>query len=85
MRRTHNDAPGLAAGADPNAWDKEGVTPLHLAARFGHAEAINALLDGGSDPGARDKHDRIPFDLISDGSRLVGTPAYRRLHEARWD
>ena len=75
----------LAGGADPNAQNKEGATPLHKAARYGHAAAINVLLAGGADPKARDKDGRIPFDLISADSPLVGTPAYWRLHEARWD
>ncbi len=43
----------LAAGADPNARDKDGITPLHSAAESGHAEAINALLAASADPNAR--------------------------------
>lgn len=35
----------LAAGADIRAWDKEGDTALYLAARFGKAKAVHALLD----------------------------------------
>ncbi len=71
----------LAAGADPGAREDEyGHTPLHEAARYGHAAAIAALLDGGADAGAKDKDGDTPFDLISDDSSLVGTPAYRRLN-----
>ncbi len=53
----------LDAGADPNARDEDGRTPLHWAARWsGHAEAINALLAAGADPNApRDKDGETPL------------------------
>ena len=38
------------AGADPNAVDKGGVTPLQRAVRARCASAVSALLEGGSDP-----------------------------------
>ena len=40
----------LGAGADPNAADKGGTTPLHRAIRNRCAAAVRALLDGGADP-----------------------------------
>ena len=43
----------LAAGADPNAKDKNGETPLHTAASRGHTAAISALLAAGADPNER--------------------------------
>ncbi|WP_420011123.1 hypothetical protein [Tateyamaria sp.] len=49
-------------------------------------ESIRACLAAGADPGARNKHGSpTPFDVIPDGSPLVGTSAYWRLHDARWD
>jgi len=51
----------LDHGADPNGrwahWDAD-VTPLHLAAGWGHAEVVRLLLAAGADPAIRDsKHD----------------------------
>ena len=58
----------LQAGADPNARDKHGNTPLYQAARFNqHPAVITLLLDAGADLKARDAF----FD---------STP----LHEAAW-
>ena len=43
----------IEAGADPNAADMNGVAPLHRAVRTRCAAAVQALLAGGADPGAR--------------------------------
>ena len=40
----------LLIGADPNATDDTGVTPLHRAVRTRSEPAVRALLDGGSNP-----------------------------------
>ncbi|MBZ4395309.1 ankyrin repeat domain-containing protein [Myxococcus sp. AS-1-15] len=40
----------LAAGADPNPFDDEGLTPLMVAAREGHSELVALLLEAGGDP-----------------------------------
>ncbi len=50
----------LAAGADHNARDDYGHTPLHRAAFSGRAEAIAALIAAGADPGA--KRDQLPVE-----------------------
>jgi len=39
----------LEAGADPNAVDKGGVTPLHRAIRNRCASAVRALIEAGAD------------------------------------
>ena len=44
----------LRAGANPEARDKTGNTPLHFAAYHGHAGAITALLEAGADLEARE-------------------------------
>jgi len=53
----------LAAGADPNAQEEDGWTPLHLAAEKDSAETVAALLDAGADGGARNQAGRFPVDL----------------------
>jgi ankyrin repeat protein len=39
----------ISVGADPNALDRSGVSPLHRAVRTRSAAAVRALLDGGAD------------------------------------
>ena len=51
----------IAAGANIEALDKYGATPLHYAARYGTSEIVAALLDAGADPKARDKWGQTPM------------------------
>jgi hypothetical protein len=44
----------LACGFDPNARDKDNVTPLHRAAMGGHVDAVRVLLNHGADVNAAD-------------------------------
>ena len=44
-----------AGGADLEAVDANGHTPLHVAASEGKAEVVKRLLEAGADPGARAK------------------------------
>jgi ankyrin repeat protein len=43
-------------GAEVNAWDKRGCTPLMLAAEKGRTETVEMLLSKGADVNAKDKH-----------------------------
>ena len=74
----------LNAGADPNARNELGATPLHFAARSSKTPAVvSALLDAGADPDARDQYGDTPWDVLPENSPLRGTDAYRRLNDAR--
>jgi Ankyrin repeats (many copies)/Ankyrin repeat len=53
----------IAAGADPNATDASGVTPLHRAVRTRCAEAVRALLEHGADAGRTNDGGSTPLKL----------------------
>ena len=50
----------LNAGANINARNREGNTPLHFAAGNGHTEAIRILLDAGADIDAKNNYRQKP-------------------------
>ena len=75
----------LRAGANVNARDEDGLTPLHAATAFSKTPAIvDALLKGGANVNARDRAGKMPFDYVKENSALKGTDAYWRLNEARF-
>lgn len=47
--------PKMAKAIDLNRYDDEGLTPLHHAAKLGHAEIVKVLIEGKADPLLRDK------------------------------
>ena len=52
----------IASGADPNARDMSGHTPLHHGAEFNsRAEVISALLAAGANPNARASGGELPI------------------------
>src|SRR6185295_12277382 len=53
----------LGAGADVNARDKNGATPLHRAVRTRCAAAVRVLLEAGANPRVRNKPGSTPFHL----------------------
>ena len=60
----------LEAGADVNAKDWRGLTPLHLAAESNPSPAVlEVLLKAGADPRAIDKDGKTPH--------AVARPEYR--------
>jgi ankyrin repeat protein len=55
----------LERGADPNARDSVGATPLHYAALNGHVNAVKKLLEHGADVNARDKDGFTPLHVAA--------------------
>jgi ankyrin repeat protein len=55
----------LAAGAQVDAWDKDGATALHYAVRAGHKAMVELLLAHGSDPNAQDKAGSSPLSIAA--------------------
>jgi hypothetical protein len=66
----------IEAGADPNAADLGGTTPLHRAVRNRCAAAVAALLDGGADARRKNKRGSTPMQLATQntGRGGSGTP-----------
>ncbi len=63
----------ITGGADPNAVDLGGVTPLHRAVRNRCADAVSALLEGGADPGRPNKRGSTPMQLALTASGRGGS------------
>jgi ankyrin repeat protein len=53
----------LEKGANPNARDEEGFTPLHYASFNGCASVAKLLLDSGADPNVGSKEGWTPPPL----------------------
>jgi hypothetical protein len=54
-------------GGDPNAKDKDNMSPLHYASynQFGRLEVVKFLIDIGSDPTAIDEDGNTPLSIAS--------------------
>ena len=53
----------IDAGADPNALDKSGVSPLHRAVRNRCSEGVSVLIDKGANPLLMNKSGSTPLHL----------------------
>jgi hypothetical protein len=65
----------LDAGANINAADKNGATPLHRAVRTRCATAVKLLLQAGADPRLRNKPGSTPFHLAVQNTGRGGSGA----------
>src|SRR6516164_3819291 len=63
----------IEAGADPNALDKNGATPLHRAVRTRCAVAVKVLLEGGADPRRKNKNGSTPMLLVTQNTGRGGS------------
>jgi uncharacterized protein len=61
----------IAAGADPNGFNLNGQTPLHIAAQRGADAVVTLLIAAGAELDLRDKQKRTPLDLAL-GTGLKG-------------
>jgi ankyrin repeat protein len=61
----------VAAGADVNARQQAGNTPLHETAQVGLVNLTRLLLEHGADPNARDDNGRTPADLAREGGNTA--------------
>ena len=52
----------LEAGTDPNISDKDGIVPLHYAARYGLELVVEKLLHSGADVNRSDNRGKNSFD-----------------------
>lgn len=57
----------ITLGADVNAADKDGLTPIMLAAWRPYPDAVNTLLDAGADLGINTKNGELLLDLAARG------------------
>ena len=73
------------AGADVDARDESGRTPLHQAAALSLFPAvITALLEVGADGKAQDDEGQTAYDIATDNKALNRSDAYWRLNDARF-
>jgi ankyrin repeat protein len=63
----------IEAGADPNALDKNGATPLHRAVRTRCAAAVKVLLENGAHPRRKNKNGSTPMLLATQNTGRGGS------------
>ncbi|ADD39826.1 ankyrin repeat domain-containing protein [Stackebrandtia nassauensis] len=77
-------AAALRSGADANALDAEGMTPLHHAVAHRRLEAVAMLLKAGADPNAQADFRNAPCFASLDGQGRVHPGAARIDDDEHW-
>ena len=73
----------LEAGAEVNAPDKNGATPLHRAVRTRSAAAVQCLLSAGADPRRKNSSGSTPFHLAVQNTGRGGSGEQLAKHAQR--
>jgi ankyrin repeat protein len=73
----------VAAGADANACDMDGVAPLHRAVRTRCSAAVEALLNSGAEPKMRNGRGSTPLHLAVQNTGRGGSGSTRAVDEQR--
>ena len=55
----------IAHGADPNARNMRGYTPLHRASEYGRIEIVRLLIEHGANVEVKDDEGRTPLDVAT--------------------
>lgn len=58
-------------GANIHMQDKNGLSPLHIAARGGFANITKLLIDNGSDVNTRDRFGKTPIHWASESGEFI--------------
>jgi ankyrin repeat protein len=64
--------------ADVNANDKDGYTPLHIAAQQGRDDVVKLLLAGGADVNAKDDKGETPLQLAKSSDKTATVELLRQ-------
>jgi ankyrin repeat protein len=76
----------LAADAGlARSWSPDGFTPLHLAAFFGHEDAVRALLEHGADANVVARHETLAVAPLHSAAAGAHSSIVRRLLDAGAD
>ncbi|MEC9476508.1 MAG: ankyrin repeat domain-containing protein [Planctomycetota bacterium] len=76
----------LEKGAEIEAKDNDGWTPLMSAAGFSKTpEIVTLLLDAGADALAKDKAGKKAIDHAKENVKLKGTKAYKKLRDKSFE
>jgi len=75
----------LAHGADADLATSDGRTPLYVASKGGHADAVEMLLDKGADVDKASSAGRSPLQLAADNGHAAAVRVLLRAEANIWD